>query len=82
MTTKQKAFQAYSKHGNVVRDTPRKAAHDFFLTFPKARKCNVSEGEVDGQYFITVMSQSTQRYRDVTKATVCTLPDTQAHNHV
>jgi hypothetical protein len=73
MATKTKAFQASSKHGNMVRNTPRQAAIAFFFQFPTARTCTVREGESDGQYFI--YSYGGKRYPDVSKKNAHTLPD-------
>lgn len=75
MATNKIVFQASSKHGNVVRDTPRQAAWNFFLKYSKARTCTVRQVEDDGQYIVYSCNPNAKLYRDVTKKTVCTLPD-------
>lgn len=68
------AFQAYSaKHGNVTRPTAQEAATEFFKTHPRARKCNLSEGEERGVYFTTV--RGGRSFRDVTKQMIPQLPN-------
>lgn len=45
------AFQAYGNAGAVTAETAREAAFKYFNTFPKSRKCNIVEGEIDGHFF-------------------------------
>jgi len=73
------AFQAYAgKHGNATRDTAHEAAAAFFSQFPKARKCDISEGVVNGNFFTVTYSTSPERrsrhFKDVTRKTMDTLP--------
>lgn len=76
-----KAFQAYaSGAGTATAQSARKAAQKFFATFPGKRKCTVTEGTVDGIFFTVVYGRASdgewpQRFADVTKKTVDTLPD-------
>jgi hypothetical protein len=72
MATKTKAFQASSKHGNVVRNTARQAAIAFFFQFPTARTCTVREGEIAGELFI--YSYGCKRYPDVSRKNMMDLP--------
>lgn len=77
-----KAFQAYSKHGKILAVTPRLAALAFFKHFPKARKCNIIEGEKDGVFFTVRYGRASagewpQSFKDVTKKTIDTLPDSR-----
>jgi len=74
-----KAYKAYSKHGHVTADTPRDAAQVFFNTFPSARKCDIVEGEHNGDFFTVTYGRASlgewpRQYKDVTKKTVSTLP--------
>jgi hypothetical protein len=78
-----KAFQAYATGGSrVTRPTPREAAVEFFEQNPSKRKCNVTEGETDGQFFTVKLGLSrkckTQSWEDVTKKTAQELPGTSA----
>jgi hypothetical protein len=77
---KQKAFQAYANGCTVTASSARKAAQKFFETFKGKRKCNVTEGTVDGPFFTVVYGRASdgewpQRFTDVTKKTIETLPD-------
>jgi hypothetical protein len=74
-----KAFRAYAKGQSVTALTARAAAGKFFRTYPARRKCNVTEGEIDGAFFVTKFTigkgERPQSWSDVTKKTVETLPD-------
>ena len=77
MGNKMKAYQAYAAGGFcVTRSSARLAAVAFFEGFPTKRKCNVSEGVVDGDFFyVTYKAGATpERWVDVTKKTLHTLP--------
>ena len=66
-------FQAYAKgHKTVYGATPREAQGSFFLANPKARKCNITEGETDGDFFVVSYSpgKCPRRFKDVTRKTV------------
>lgn len=66
-------FQAYAKgHKTVYGDTPRLAQGSFFLVNPKARKCNITEGDVDGGFFVVSYSPGKwpRSFKDVTRKTV------------
>jgi len=66
-------FQAYAKgHKKVYGATPRVAQGSFFLVNPKARKCNIIEGEIDGKFFVVSFSagKRTRSFKDVTRKTV------------
>lgn len=74
-----KAFQAYSNHGRATRNNARAAALAFFEAFPKARKCNVIEGESSNGFFTVTYNlretgKRAQRWDDITKKQVQTLP--------
>ena len=75
-----KAFQAYSKHGHVTAETPQLAAQVFFNRFPSARKCNITEGELDGHFFTVRYGNKysscgmPQSWASVTKKDVAALP--------
>lgn len=83
-----KAFRAYasgSKYATRTADTPKQAAEAFFAANPSARKCDVTEGEIeytDGiAFFVTKFriggpGARPQAFKEVTKKTVCLLPDT------
>lgn len=73
-------YQAYAKGCRVTACTPRQAAEQFFQRHPERRKCNVTEGRVDGMFFVTTYGRAadgewSQRWADVTKKTAGTLPD-------
>jgi hypothetical protein len=73
-------FKAYSKQGNMVAETPRKAAMKFFAAFPTARKCDVIQGKNEGDFFVVSYGRISEgnwpaSYKDITKKTLDTLPD-------
>jgi len=71
------AYKATGPAGHVTRDTPRAAALAYFQCFPRARKCTVLRGEVDGAFFVLrITREPNLAWRNVTKAGVATLPDT------
>lgn len=71
-----KAYQAYAKGGfTVTAENPRDAALLFFRKFPDKRKCNIIEGEHDGQFFTITYGPVSQgmwprSYKDVTRKTI------------
>ena len=72
MTEKKQAFQAWGNAGKVTKDTPQQAAQAYFQAFPKARKCNVIQGEQDGGFFVVRYGRASlgdwpTSYKDVTK---------------
>ena len=73
------AFQAYASGDCCTRETAREAATEFFTQFPKRRKCNVTEGKIDGNFFVVAMSSDPKvrgrSFKDVTKKMVDTLPE-------
>lgn len=75
-----KAFQAYGNAGKVTRATAKEAAVAYFETFPKSRKCDVTEGTVDGNFFTVRYGRASegdwpQSFKDVTKKQAATLGD-------
>lgn len=74
-----KAFRAYADGASVTALTARAAARKFFEQYPTRRKCNVTEGETDGAFFVVRLSllagKKLQSWKDVTKKTAETLPD-------
>ena len=76
-----KAYQAYSKHGSVTELTPKQAAQVFFSHFPSARKCNITQGETDGQFFTVTYGNRfsncgmPESWKDVSKKQVNDLPN-------
>lgn len=78
--SKQIAYQASAKGCHTTAETPRKAAEKFFDMFPSKRKCNVTQGETDGMFFIMKISVDVHQYtlanrwKDITKKTIDTLP--------
>ena len=74
------AYQASATGGfKMTADTPRQAAVNFFIAFPKKRKCSVIQGELDGGFFVIRFNLCGKRpasWHDVTKHTAPTLPDT------
>lgn len=76
-----KAFQAYAnKRTSATAATPRAAAEKFFELNPTARKCDIQEGTVDGNFFTVAYSlrpdgTKRQSYRDVKKSDIATLPN-------
>jgi hypothetical protein len=79
-SAKQKSFMASATgYAQRHRDTPREAALAFFEANPRARKCNVTEGELDGQFFSVRISTlaaggSARRWVGVTRQAANTLP--------
>lgn len=74
------AFQAYGNGSTVTRGTARGAAEAFFKENPTKRKCNVIEGEVNGNFFTVTYGRKSdgqwpQSFKDVTKKQVQDLPD-------
>ena len=73
------AFQAYASGDRCTRETAREAATEFFAQFPNRRKCNVTEGKIDGNFFVVAMSSDPKvrgrSFKDVTKKMVDTLPE-------
>ena len=71
-----KAWQAYGPAGRVTStDSPQAAQRTFFAAFPKARKCNVVEGELDGSFFTVAYGRASEgrwprNWKNVTKNTV------------
>lgn len=71
-----KAWQAYGPAGRVTStDDPQAAQRLFFATFPKARKCNIVEGDVDGSFFTVTYGRYSagewpRNWKDVTKNTL------------
>lgn len=77
-----KAFQAHGKAGTRTAETPRAAAAAYFAEFPASRKCNVVEGEADGNFFTVRYGRKSegdwpQSFKDVTRKTAHTLPDSE-----
>jgi len=78
------AFQAYASDGSsVVRSTAREAAAAFFEMNPGKRKCNVTEGTLDGHFFTVCLGRKAngdrrQRWTDVTKKAAQDLPGAAA----
>lgn len=76
------AYQAYANGYRTTKPTPRQAAEKFFQDNPTRRKCDVQEGESEGGFFTVKLSlvagKKSSRWKDVTKKTVATLPDTEA----
>jgi hypothetical protein len=80
-----RAFRAYAKnHSSMTADTPKEAAEAFFTANPSARKCNVTEGQIevtDGrEFFVTAYGRENcpQSWKDVTKKTAGALVDAKA----
>lgn len=74
-----KAFQAHGTAGSRTAETPRAAAQAYFDSFPSSRKCNVVEGETDGNFFTVRYGRKSegdwpQSFRDVTKKSAADLP--------
>ena len=73
------AFRAYASGDCCTRETAREAATEFFAQFTKRRKCNVTEGKIDGNFFVVAMSSDPtvrgRSFKDVTKKMVDTLPE-------
>ena len=82
-----KAFHASARDKNrnigITRDTARTAALAFFAAFPGKRKCNVSEGTSDGQFFTLTLylragAPTPRSWKDVTPKTAKDLPDLES----
>lgn len=77
------AYQAYAKGGaNCTAETPRAAAEQFFAQNPNKRKCSVTQGKIDGAFFVVTYSNRhaggmPASWRDVTKKMVSELPGAQ-----
>ena len=73
------AFRAYASGDCCTCETAREAATEFFKQFPNRRKCNVTEGKIDGNFFVVAMSSDPKvrgrSFKDVTKKMVDTLPE-------
>lgn len=78
MTTETRQFQAHAAGvRSCYADTPRGAADNFFRAHPTKRKCAVIEGWHDGQAFVVKFGAPWPKsWKDVTKKTAATLPDT------
>lgn len=75
-----KAFQAYGRAGQKIAETPRRAALTYFAAFPKARKCSVVEGTLDGAFFTVSYGRASEgewptTYADVTPKSAAFLPE-------
>lgn len=72
------AFRAYASGDCCTRETAREAASEFFAQFPNRRKCNVTEGKIEGDFFVVAFSSNPKvrgrSFKDVTKKMVDTLP--------
>lgn len=72
-----KAFQAYATGGFCVTcSSARLAAVAFFEKFPTKRKCNITGGVLDDNFFCVTYKAGAmpERWVDVTKKTLHTLP--------
>ena len=78
MTTPSKpCYRATGNGFGTIADTPRGAAINFFNRNPKARKCAVIHGTYDGFFFTVVFGRVWPKsWKDVTRKTAATLPDT------
>ena len=47
---KVKVFKASGNAGHVTRETAKEAAIAYFEEFPKSRKCNIIQGEIEGEF--------------------------------
>ena len=75
-----KAYQAWGPAGKVTGDTPANAATLYFQKFPRARKCDVTEGEDDGVFFTVTYGRKSdgqwpRSWKNVTKKMASTLGD-------
>jgi hypothetical protein len=76
-----KAYQAYATDAkNVTAATPRKAAVAFFEANPGKRKCNVTQGDLEGHFFVVTYGRKKEgdpptSWKDVTKKTLQDIPD-------
>lgn len=80
-----RAFRAYAKnHSSKVAGTPKQAAEEFFAANPRARKCDVTEGQIEmtagREFFVTAYGRENwpQSFKDVTKKTAASLVDAKA----
>ena len=77
---KTTAYRASAKGAGMTAETPQKAAKLFFETFPAKRKCDIIQGETDGQFFTVTYGRSSagewpQSWKDITKKTANSLPN-------
>jgi hypothetical protein len=78
-----KAYRASAKDGSAItKESPRAAALAFFERFPDKRKCNVTEGEIDGAFFVVKIGRLSNpswpsRWENVTKKTAPGLPESE-----
>jgi len=72
-----RAYQAYGSDGSrVTASTPKAAALKFFENFRDKRKCNITEGDLDGNFFVVSFSRNRrQNWKDVTEKTIHILPE-------
>ena len=79
---KTKAYQAFGVGGcTATAQTPRAAALKFFQRYPGKRKCSVTQGWEDGQFFTVIYGRTSegdwpQHWKDITFKTAQSLPDT------
>lgn len=79
MTTKslKPCYRASGNGSSTIADTPRGAAINYFNRNPKTRKCYVIQGTYDGLFFTVNFGRVRPKFwKDVTKRTADTLPDT------
>ena len=75
-----KAFQAYATGCTVVStESPKAAAIEFFSKNPTKRKCNVTQGALEGHFFVVKYGRVSegewpQSFKDVTRKTMMALP--------
>ena len=76
-----RAYQARGTGCNVVVTAgPRAAALAFFSKFPEKRKCNISEGDLNGNFFMVSYGRKSdgewpRSWKDITKKLIYTLPE-------
>jgi hypothetical protein len=75
-----KAYQAYGKAGRVTKPTPRQAALAYFDQWPTSRKCDVIQGETDGNFFTVKYGRASngdwpESFKGITKKTASELHD-------
>ena len=75
-----KAYRASATGCGVTSYTPKAAAEKFFSAFPNKRKCDIIEGETDGQFFTVAFGRASegkwpQQWKNVTKKQASDLPD-------
>lgn len=73
-------FKAYGNAGTVYADTAKQAAIDYFEKFPKSRKCNITQGKLEGEFFVVAygrasLGQWPKSYKDITKKTMLTIEE-------